>query len=268
MWDPSRDFFILPFLNRPVAWYGVLFALGFWIGYQVLYWMYKRSLSRALQPQDITHWEGIITALQKGQMPEVWQELDPVLKKRLSAFGLKQNIEPGWKMTLLPLLDRKELERLGFAVTHKAKAKAFCEKLSIYVIIGAVVGARLGHLLFYEPFHELIRDPLVVLRIWEGGLASHGGILGIIIALCLFAKQQGYRLLKLIDWLVIPACIAAGMIRIGNFINQEILGTVTNLPWAVTFGHPADGSIPMPRHPVQLYEALFYFVSRCFFVAH
>jgi prolipoprotein diacylglyceryl transferase len=78
-------------------------------------------------------------------------------------------------------------------------------------------------------------------------------------ALLLYSyRHKEISWIRLLDLLAIPAALAAACIRIGNFINQEVLGTPTNLPWAVTFGHPADGSLPIPRHPVQLYEALCY----------
>ena len=146
---------------------------------------------------------------------------------------------------------------------QKAKAVLITDRLTVYMIIATVVGARVGHFLFYEHPAHYLRDPFEILRVWEGGLASHGAAVAIILALILFS----YRLrslepkltwIRLLDFVSIPTAFAAVCIRIGNFINQEILGTPSTLPWAVTFGHPADGSLPLPRHPVQLYEALFY----------
>lgn len=141
----------------------------------------------------------------------------------------------------------------------KTQAKFLAEKLSLYVIIGTIVGARLGDVLFYQHPATYLRDPLSILEVWKGGLASHGGAIGILIALGLFARR--YRMLSWVQWLdllVIPVGLVGFFIRVGNFINQEILGTVTTVPWAVVFGHPADGTPPAPRHPVQLYEAVFY----------
>ena len=258
MWDPPKEILTLPIIGRPLVWYGVLFALGFWLGYQVLFWIYKKTLSDAVKMEDVTSWDGIMTKLKNGAMPSVWSQIDPVMQKRMRNWAKGQEVEERWKKVLVPLLDRVEMERAGLIRSNKAKAKAFCERLSIYVIVGAVAGARIGHMLFYEPLSDLIRDPLVIFRVWEGGLASHGGIFGIFVSLILFAKRTGMRFLQLVDMLVIPACIAACCIRVGNFINQEILGTVTSVPWAVVFGHPADGSLPTPRHPVQLYEAFAY----------
>lgn len=138
------------------------------------------------------------------------------------------------------------------------------EKTSLYVVIGTIFGARFGDVLFYQNLRQYVHDPLGVLRFWEGGLSSHGAVMGIVIALwILYIRMRNkvpmLSLIALMDLLVIPALLAGAFIRIGNFFNQEILGTPTNLPWAIIFGHPADGSFPTPRHPVQLYEALGYF---------
>ncbi|MBI2743115.1 MAG: prolipoprotein diacylglyceryl transferase [Chlamydiales bacterium] len=143
------------------------------------------------------------------------------------------------------------------------KIKMVADRITIYVVVGTVVGARLGDLLFYQDLSQYAHDPLGALRVWEGGLASHGGAIGIMIALYLLSRRAKKGLpkfswLSLLDIVVIPTAFVASFIRIGNFFNQEILGRVTTLPWAVIFGHPADGSYPAPRHPVQLYESLAY----------
>jgi len=141
----------------------------------------------------------------------------------------------------------------------KTQAKILAEKLTFYVIVGTIVGARLGDVLFYQSPAVYLRDPLSIIKVWEGGLASHGGAAGILIALWLFSRK--YTMLPWSRWLdlvVIPTGVVGFFIRFGNFINQEILGKITTVPWAVVFGHPADHSLPAPRHPVQLYEALYY----------
>jgi prolipoprotein diacylglyceryl transferase len=144
---------------------------------------------------------------------------------------------------------------------EKKKAVQVTDRLVLYMVLGTVLGARLGHFLFYEHPMNYLNRPAIFFKVWEGGLASHGAAIGIILSLLLFS----YRIrpiqlspLRLLDFISIPAALAGFFIRIGNFMNQEILGTPTNLPWAVTFGHPLDRSAPIPRHPVQLYEALFY----------
>ncbi len=141
----------------------------------------------------------------------------------------------------------------------KANGKKIADNLTFYVILGTVIGARLFDVIFYENWHLIEQDPWSVIKVWEGGLASHGAVLGILIALVIFQKKHRFCSWRhLLDLLAVPAGVVAFFIRIGNFINQEILGKPADVPWAIIFGHPADGSFPVPRHPVQLYEAFFY----------
>ena len=145
----------------------------------------------------------------------------------------------------------------------RSEAVKITDRLTFYMILGTLIGARLGHFLFYERPSHYLNDPLGIFRTWEGGLASHGGAVGILLALALFAgrlRKSAPELtwVRLLDLVAIPAAFAGFCIRIGNFINQEILGTPTDLPWGVIFGHPADRSPSVPLHPVQIYEALFY----------
>ena len=149
---------------------------------------------------------------------------------------------------------------------HIAKKEILkiAERASIYVVIGTIFGARLGDVLFYQTPSQYVQDPLGIFRFWEGGLSSHGGAIGILLSLWVFCVRirKQYPMLTwiaMLDLLCIPGLLAGGFIRIGNFFNQEILGIDTLLPWGVIFGHPADRSPIVPRHPVQLYEALFYF---------
>jgi prolipoprotein diacylglyceryl transferase len=117
-----------------------------------------------------------------------------------------------------------------------------------------VVGARLGHCLLYEPT-EYLHDPIRILKIWEGGLASHGGFTGVIIALILFCrKNPDIKFFWLADRMTVPAMLTAGFIRIGNFFNSEIIGHATDVPWAIVF-KKVD---LVPRHPSQIYEAIGY----------
>lgn len=192
-WDPAREIlpFNIPFLGRPILWYGFFFALGFLLGYLLLVQLLKQSFSSKV-------------------------------------------------------------------------AKAAAERALAYSVVGVIVGARLFDVLFYQDFASLRSDPWGALQPWQGGLASHGGAVGLVIALALFFKKEknhlkGLSFLGFLDFICLPAAVIGGCIRIGNFFNQEILGTLTNAPFGVIFGHPADGSFPVPRHPVQLYEAFFYF---------
>lgn len=127
------------------------------------------------------------------------------------------------------------------------------DSLTIYMIVGTVVGARLGHVLFYEP-DIFLSDPIEVLAIWHGGLASHGGALGIIVGLWLFyKKKKGYTFIWLLDRLAIVAAVSGALIRIGNLFNSEIVGRPTDQSWGIWFTRL--DALPLYRHPSQLYEA-------------
>lgn len=130
------------------------------------------------------------------------------------------------------------------------------DRLLVYVFVGTVLGARLAHCLIYEP-DFYFAHPMEIIKIWEGGLASHGGTLGVIVAVLLFMRKTSYKLLDLADMLCVPTALVCSMIRVGNFFNSEILGTATNSDWGVIFVRLGE---TFPRHPAQLYEALAYFV--------
>ncbi|MFZ4706227.1 MAG: prolipoprotein diacylglyceryl transferase [Bacteroidales bacterium] len=130
------------------------------------------------------------------------------------------------------------------------------DELATYMIIATVVGARLGHVLFYEP-ESYFSHPLDILKIWEGGLASHGAAVGIMIALYFFARKNHKPYLWAFDRVVIVVALAAFFIRTGNLMNSEIFGKPTNLPWAFIFTRVSD----IPRHPTQIYEGLCYLAT-------
>lgn len=129
------------------------------------------------------------------------------------------------------------------------------DSLLIYMAVGSIVGARLGHCFFYD-FDYYSQNLIEVFYIWQGGLASHGGAIGILIALYYFQKKvsnQSYT--WLLDRIVIPIALAAFFIRMGNLMNSEIYGVETNLPWGFIF--EARGE-EVPKHPTQIYEGLSY----------
>ena len=130
--------------------------------------------------------------------------------------------------------------------------KEWVDSVFIYVFIGTVIGARLGHVFFYgwEYYSKHLID---IFKIWEGGLASHGGAIGIITALWLFSKYVSKKsILWILDRVVVPTALGGAFIRIGNFFNHEIIGSPTDLSWGVIFTRIDN----IPRHPSQIYEAL------------
>lgn len=128
------------------------------------------------------------------------------------------------------------------------------DRLTLYMAVGTVVGARLGHCLFYEPAYYL-SHPLEILKIWHGGLASHGAAIGILIALYFFTKKENRSFLWTVDRIVITVALAGFFIRTGNLMNSEIYGIPTNLPWGFIFERVGE---TVPKHPTQIYEALSY----------
>lgn len=177
-WDVAPTFIELGPLT--FRWYGLLFAGGFFVGFFIMRWVYRRE----------------------GKSEE---DLDPLL---------------------------------------------------IYMLIGTIVGARLGHVLFYHPGFYL-SQPLEIVKVWEGGLASHGGLLGILVALYLYSRNYADQpYLWLLDRIAIPGVLAGSFIRLGNLFNSEILGVPTDLPWGFVFARVDR----VARHPVQLYESLSYLI--------
>lgn len=177
IWNANPIF--LDFGSLQIYWYGLIFATSFFVGSQILAWMYKR--------ED---------------------------------------------------LDSKNIDTLFF-----------------YVIIGSVVGARLVHCFFYEPSYFL-ENPMEIVAVWKGGLASHGGVIGFLITVWLYSKKYNESYTWLLSRLSIPAALTGFAIRFGNFMNSEIVGTPTDVPWAIVFQRLDN----IPRHPTQLYESFIYFV--------
>jgi len=186
-WNVHPDMFELPFLGRPVRYYGLCWALAFLFGHQLM-------------------------------------------KKMFKADG----VEEDW-----------------------------LDKILIYVMIGSILGARLGHVFFYD-WSSYKDNPISILFIWEGGLASHGGAIGVIVAAWLFSRNVSKKsILWILDRIVITGALAGVFIRIGNLMNHEIVGKPTDVSWGFMFKYfyePNGGSI-IPRHPVQIYEAIAYLIT-------
>ncbi|MBM3435219.1 MAG: prolipoprotein diacylglyceryl transferase [Bacteroidetes bacterium] len=128
------------------------------------------------------------------------------------------------------------------------------DTLTTYMVIGTVIGARLGHCLFYEPGYYL-SNPIEILKIWEGGLASHGAAIGILFSLYLFARKANKSWLWIVDRIVIVVSLAGFCIRMGNLMNSEIYGHETSLSWGFIFERNNE---TVPKHPTQIYEGLGY----------
>ncbi|MBC7865379.1 MAG: prolipoprotein diacylglyceryl transferase [Bacteroidia bacterium] len=186
---------------------------------------------------------------------------------------------------------------LAFVGSHVVMNKIFktenrtakeLDRLTLYVIVGTVLGARLGHCLFYGPLWDgpngevgYLSHPLNILKVWEGGLASHGGAIGILLALILYSRKTKESIWWILDRIVVVVALSSTFIRMGNLMNSEIIGKITNSPFGFRFiqhdieinyggvntfmKQPDDvramfiQSIPA-RHPSQLYEGLFYLI--------
>lgn len=183
VWDVKPEIFTLELFGMEFAprWYGLLFALGFLIGQQILFHIFRKE----------------------------------------------------------------------------GKPESDVETLTVYMVLSTVIGARLGHVLFYEPA-EYLRNPIDILKIWEGGLASHGATIGILFALYLYArKKKDQTYLWVVDRIVITVAFAGMLIRLGNLMNSEIYGYQTDLPWGFIFALRGE---TVAKHPTQIYEALFCLV--------
>ena len=129
------------------------------------------------------------------------------------------------------------------------------ESFLSYLTLGVIIGGRLGYVLFYD-LSRYLADPLSIVAVWQGGMSFHGGLIGVGIGAWLFSRKHKVSLLHIIDAFTVPAMLGQGFGRIGNFINGELFGRVTDLPWAMAF--PASGD-SLARHPSQLYEAAYNF---------
>lgn len=183
--------------------------------------------------------------------------IDPVLFQ-LGSFGLRY-----YALCFLAAFVVSYV--LMLQIFNKAgKSQELLDRLSIYIFLGTLIGARLGHCLFYE-FDYYASHPLEIILpfrkigdSWEltgfQGLASHGGALGIITALALFARNTKTNFIWLADRLVLVVPLAGAFVRLGNFFNSEIVGLPTDKPWGIVF----EKHDQLPRHPAQLYEAIAY----------
>jgi phosphatidylglycerol:prolipoprotein diacylglycerol transferase len=171
--------------------------------------------------------------------------IDPVLIAigpfaiRWYALAYIAGIVVGWRLV------RRLVQRPGWQLTPES-----IDDLVFYVTLGVILGGRIGYVLFYQPGYYL-SQPLDMLAVWRGGMSFHGGLLGVLVATFLFAHSRKLAFFELTDALAVATPIGLFLGRLANFINAELWGRATDLPWGVIF--PTAGS--QPRHPSQLYEA-------------
>ena len=187
--------------------------------------------------------------------------IDPVLLHIAGPFAIRwYGLAYLLAFALFWLLARKRLQHQPFARLKRSDGSPLwtmqaVEDLLFWGVVGVIVGGRLGYCFFYQPMHFLTH-PLEILYVMDGGMSFHGGLLGVTLALYLWARQRGFGFLQVMDFIApcVPTGLASG--RIGNFINGELWGRAADpsLPWAMVFRDPAAGGIA--RHPSQIYQFL------------
>ncbi len=180
--------------------------------------------------------------------------LGMTLSLRWYALAYIAGILIGWRI-IVALLRRPGVWRSGAPMTEQQ-----LENLLTWVILGIVLGGRLGFVLFYQPGYYLA-NPAEILKIWEGGMSFHGGFLGVVTAVWLFCRNQGIPIASVADAIAVAAPPGLFLGRIANFINAELWGRPTTLPWGVAFPGEAAQTCPgiltiCARHPSQIYEAV------------
>jgi phosphatidylglycerol:prolipoprotein diacylglycerol transferase len=143
------------------------------------------------------------------------------------------------------LLVRYQIKKRDFGITRSE-----VEDLYFYLILALLIGARLGYVLFYD-LKTYLDKPLEIVAFWHGGMSFHGGLIGLLLVAFLFCRKKKKSFWKIADLFIVTAPIGLGLGRIGNFINGELYGRASQVPWAMIF--PRGG--PIPRHPSQLYES-------------
>lgn len=252
IWDPSRVFFTIPVLGIPIYWYGLFFALGFLMAYYTFITLLQRHFrehSTEFTVDDIASFSLLREKVSsyphfdssKKDDGSLIDQLNKALCKGMSRAKIEHMVEPA-------------------LFSLRRKAQKWTDKLSFWILLAVVIGARAGHMLFYENPSYYLSNPLTFFMLRKGGLASHGAVIAVLVAIFLYARKRKMQWLVLADLLSIPAAVVGGMIRIGNFFNQEILGKATTVPWAIYFAHPFTGEKAILCHPVQIYESLFYFL--------
>ncbi|MCC5940757.1 MAG: prolipoprotein diacylglyceryl transferase [Balneolaceae bacterium] len=245
-WNADPIIFTIPEISLPfsVSIWGIILSVA------VIYFGYKKITPPPVKgkepasPPALQFWGLIIGALIIGQLPFLFIDSP--------SFESIGPISPRWYGMMFALAFITGYS-LGFKMFMDAgKSQEELDRLLIYVLVATIIGARLGHVFFYEAEFYL-RNIHLIPQVWTGGLASHGAAIGIIIAMWLYAKRTAGVTFMWVADRVVPGVAIGGMfIRIGNFFNSEILGMPTDLPWAIIF----ERIDMLPRHPSMLYEAV------------
>lgn len=247
----------LPF---PISIWGIVLAAG------LIYfgWEKIKPVQKGKEKAEPEAWKAIgliVGSIIIGQLPFLL-----ISSPSLESFG---PIEPRWYGIMFACSFLAGYTVVAKTFNHAGKTQEELDRLLIYLLIATVVGARLGHVFFYEAEFYL-RNIHLIPQVWTGGLASHGAAIGIIIAMYLYAKKTaGITFMWVADRVVIGVAIGGMFIRIGNFFNSEILGMPTDLPWAIIFESATSLSAAeqmMPRHPSMLYEAVLSLILFLFLV--
>lgn len=246
VWDFDPVLFSIPEIVLPFSisiWGLLLAAVIFYFGYQQIRPKPKKG-QEPEPPPAVKFWLVLIGSVIIGQIPFLFID-----SPSLSSFG---PLEPRWYGLMFALAFISGY-MIGFKMFKDAgRTQEELDRLLIYVLVATIIGARLGHVFFYEADYYL-RNIHLIPQVWTGGLASHGAAIGIIIAMYLYARKTAKTTFMWVADRVVPGVAIGGMfIRFGNFFNSEILGMPTDLPWAIIFAN-----VDMfPRHPSMLYEAL------------
>lgn len=278
-WDPSPNAFVIPYVDLAIRWYSIFFAIGvlgaysFGVRYLWLDFLRKTPLLTAEQLSTPTEFAQKISAsddpavasLKGVPSSTLLTACNQWIEETISTQTFVSPTHFATQKQSLKAQNRLLLERIaeGTFTTARKCVLQYTDTLVWALFFGLLIGARLGEVFFYD-FAYYKQHPFEIFKIWKGGLASHGGAIGIFVAFAFFWNFSKKTLSfltwqRLADIIAMVSAFAAGCIRIGNLFNQEILGTPTTLPWGFVFGHPIDPHAIMPCHPVQIYEAVVYF---------
>jgi phosphatidylglycerol---prolipoprotein diacylglyceryl transferase len=135
-------------------------------------------------------------------------------------------------------------------------SREHADDMILYATLGIILGGRIGYILFYQP--SILNNPLDIFKLWEGGMSLHGGTIGVIFAIWLFARKRGLQFLRMCDYIACTIPFGLFLVRLANFVNAELWGRETDVSWAVRFPEVVNGVLVTgpPRHPSQLYEAV------------